>query len=532
MANIFTFVASEPGLVQIGSVIDLAVSGSDPSGVEGCIDGKMVGTITNNPNLISEKTTASAKRIRDSVITHPQCAAAKGLILSYEERRQGEQSLHLYEAELYVVPKRKAEKKTKDDSIRYRVYGRAAENPKKAHLLGELQQLVNEGKPINVPVLLIRAGAKYHVVRPEEPVVGSSAGVVKTPDEILSRLVPDGSTYPATVVELAGREYYIELTPETKSLEAYYPMIDAAVSRCAAQSKAIEAKVQTMLDSHFEKDIIEAVVSQMPSLGLAGRGVPQPKTKYVQRVGNNLSDLTCYMLSGKVVRLVGEKGSGKNTLVETACWLLNRPLCRVQGSAELDKLDLLGSRTLKDGDTSFELSEFLQTLKNDGVAVIDEANTVPPEVLAILHSLTDGARSIDVPGYGTVRMGPHACILYTMNEDYVGTGEMNAATIDRGPSMIIEQESDMRDLLRRSVPDASDQDITACCKVSDEIRTATKSGSGSLSSEAITVRGYIDALQCAKFIPLRRTLIQNVANKAQSASERAIIEGIITANIA
>lgn len=532
MANIFAFVGSEPDLVQVGSVIDLAVRANDSSSVEGYIEGKKVGVVVNEPNLISGKTITSVECIRDSVISHPQCAAAKGLILSDNVRRQGGKDVHLYVVEMYVIPKREKKKKTKSDALRYRIAGGAAQNPKKANLLGELQQLVNDGKQLDIPVLLMRIGNEYKVVRLEEPAAGAAAGQVKQPDEILSSIIPDGDTYPATVVELQGREYVIEISPESKNMEEYYPIIDEAVSRCAGQSKEIEAKVQTMLDSRFDRNIIEAAVSQMPSLGLARRGVPRPKTKYTQRTGSNLSDLTCYMLAGKMVRLVGEKGSGKNTLVETACWLLNRPLCRVQGSSELDKLDLLGSRTLKGGSTGFELSEFLQTLKDDGVAVIDEANTVRPEVLTILHSLTDGARAIDVPGYGTVRMGPHACILYTMNEDYVGTGEMNAATIDRGPSMIIEQESNMKDLLRRSVPGASDQDINACCKVSDEIRNAAKNGSGNLSPEAITVRGYIDALQCVSFIPLRRALIQNVANKAQSASERMTIEQIIIANIA
>lgn len=530
MANLFTFIA-EPGLVQIGSVINLSASKSDPSGVEGSIEGKTVGSIANDPNLFLGKNFLTAKKVRESVIDHPQCAAANGLILNCESRKVDGKSVFLYVVELYVVPKRKI-KATKRDSIRHRVGGNTTENPKKAAMLGKLQSMVNNGEPVNVPVQVLRLSSKYVVLELGQTAAGAASGTIQDPDEVLAKLIPDGEFYPATIIELNKREYTIELCPEGKDLSVFYPVIDAAVSRCAGQSKAIEAKVETMLNSGFDEGIIEAVLSQMPSLGLAKRGVPNPKTRYTQRNGSNLSDLTCYMLAGKMVRLVGEKGSGKNTLIESACWLINRPLCRVQGSSELDKLDLLGSRTLKDGNTGFELSEFLQTLQSDGIAVIDEANTVRPEVLTILHSLTDGARAIDVPGYGTVRMGPHACILYTMNEDYVGTGEMNAATIDRGPTMIIEQEKDMKDLLRHSVPDATDQDIAACCKVSDEIRIAAKSGGGALSAEAITVRGYIDALECAKFIPLRRALVQNVANKAQTAAERAIIEGIITANIA
>ena len=527
----FTFLANQPGLVQPGSIIDLSASKTDPSGVEGSVDGKTVGYISNDPNLVFGKKSVPAKKIRESVIDHPQCASARGLVLNCKAQ-QNNKAGYLYETELYVVPKRDNGKSQKTDSIQYLVSGRSAENTKKAELLGKLQALKNDGKPISFQVLILRISSTYFVVLPESPVAGASAGKIKTPDDILPQLIQDGGTYPATVVALNGRDYTVEITPEIKNLSDYYPLIDAAVARCAGQSKVIEAKVETMLASRFEKRAIETILAQMPSLGLASRGVPTPKTRYAQRSGNNLADLTCYMLAGKMVRLVGEKGSGKNTLVETACWVLNRPMCRVQGSSELDKMDLLGSRTLKNGDTGFELSEFLQTLRDDGVAVIDEVNTVRPEVLTILHSLTDGARSIDVPGYGTVRMGPHACILYTMNEDYVGTGEMNAATIDRGPTIIVEQEQDMSILLKTAVPDASKEDINICCKVSNEIRNAAQSGSGSLTAEAITVRGYIDALQCAQFIPLRCALIQNVANKAQSAAERSIIEAIITANVA
>ena len=61
MANLFTFVA-EPGLVQIGSVIDLSASKSDPSEVVGSMEGKTVGYIANDPNLFLGKNFYSAIR--------------------------------------------------------------------------------------------------------------------------------------------------------------------------------------------------------------------------------------------------------------------------------------------------------------------------------------------------------------------------------------------------------------------------------------------------------------------------------------
>lgn len=233
----FTFLANQPGLVQIGTIMDLSASKTDPSGVEGSVDGKPVGIISNDPNLAFGKKSAPAKKIRESVIDHPQCASAHGLVLSCktQQNRQNKTLDYLYETELYVVPKRTANKSEKTDSLQYLVGGRSVTNPKKAELIGQLQALKNDGKPIAVRVQILRIGTTYSVVLPENPVAGASAGTIKTPDDILSQLVQDGETYPAAVVALNGRDYTIEILPEIKNLSDYYPLIDAAVARCAGQ---------------------------------------------------------------------------------------------------------------------------------------------------------------------------------------------------------------------------------------------------------------------------------------------------------
>ena len=51
------------------------------------------------------------------------------------------------------------------------------------------------------------------------------------------------------------------------------------------------------------------------------------------------------------------------------------------------------------------------------VRLLDEGNTIKPECADVLHSLTDAARQIQVPGYGLVQMHPHSAFTITMNED-------------------------------------------------------------------------------------------------------------------
>lgn len=434
-------------------------------------------------------------------------------------------------AEAFFVPLRANAAAQQEEKFAYNVGGTSASNPKKSQVMGMLAKAKDAGTPIDIDINVSRVDmggqSQYLVYLPNEKSSGSPAGEITDANAALDKLFEGVEVIKGKVSGLSSRSSYsIELVAPNRAIDAYFPLIDTAIENGIGQANELEKKASVMVKSGFSESAIRAVFEQMPPMGRT-QNVPIPKVAYTQKSGTNLFDAVSYMLMGKTVRLVGEKGSGKNTLVETACWLLNRPLCRVQGSSELDKLDILGSRTLTDGSMGFELSSMLTTLRDDGVVVVDEANMVRPDVLSLLHSLTDGARSIDVPGYGPVKMGPHACIMYTLNEDYVGTGEMNPATIDRGPSLIISQESDMAEMLKTAVPDADPDDIAKCVSVSASIQKAAKE-SGTLTSDAITVRGYIDALQSAKFIPLRRALIQNVANKAQTQSERTAMETIIS----
>lgn len=144
------------------------------------------------------------------------------------------------------------------------------------------------------------------------------------------------------------------------------------------------------------------------------------------------------------LRLVGSKGCGKNTLIQTVDWLLNVPQYRMQGNAELDKLDLLGGPTIENGTMRYRLSDMLRYLAAGADVVLDEGNTIKPECADVLHSLTDAARQIQVPGYGLVQMHPHSAFTITMNEDYAGTNFMNEATIDRFTPIHIAEPGEHR----------------------------------------------------------------------------------------
>ena len=85
--------------------------------------------------------------------------------------------------------------------------------------------------------------------------------------------------------------------------------------------------------------IILRVFAEMFSLPEYPELVPDPPVRYVQADSfGALTRCLAYRLSGMHLRLVGSKGCGKNTLIQTVDWLLNVPQYRMQGNAELDKL--------------------------------------------------------------------------------------------------------------------------------------------------------------------------------------------------
>ena len=303
--------------------------------------------------------------------------------------------------------------------------------------------------------------------------------------------------------------------------------IDGAAARGCASPEALTARAAYLLEQAVPEPIILRVFAEMFSLPEYPELVPDPPVRYVQADSfGALTRCLAYRLSGMHLRLVGSKGCGKNTLIQTVDWLLNVPQYRMQGNAELDKLDLLGGPTIENGTMRYRLSDMLRYLAAGADVVLDEGNTIKPECADVLHSLTDAARQIQVPGYGLVQMHPHSAFTITMNEDYAGTNFMNEATIDRFTPIHIAEPESIVDVLHRVVPEASAASLNICdyvyCAIRDRIRSA-----GGLEPDAMTIRGFIDALRAEPLLGLRWGLLDNVASKPQDAYTRLQLTELI-----
>jgi MoxR-like ATPase len=169
------------------------------------------------------------------------------------------------------------------------------------------------------------------------------------------------------------------------------------------------------------------------------------------------------------LRLVGETGTGKTTLVHRLAEIFDTPLFEIVLTRDVTKWDLLACDTLTKGNTETREGIILQWLNSKkGILYIDGFNYAEPSIISLSESLADFRGSIWIPELkGTfVRTGEHFLVIsYNPSEKngYSGTFTENIATIRRFEGLVIEYlgKQQERRLLQKF---AGDKRYDFCCK--------------------------------------------------------------------
>lgn len=522
--------ANEDEIVEIVAEPD---NPSDPAALAVYRDGKRIGYIANKPATVREGTRSAAAltKMVSNKATSKVYAVLTDKTLGDPIGSDGKR-LASFRAYLYFVPKRST--KTEKNIREFTTYGGAVSSPNKAGLFDRMRK----NGVTSVEVVLRQrdpsANLELYLADEADPLAKGIVSLVTTPTEpelldaykaICGRLsrhsVVQGE------LKLTGNSATLAVDVSTgNNSAAVVEAMDRAIARCVDQANALEAKVTAMRDIDLTDDMICQVLDGYQRYAPEFEAmIPSPEYPFVDNSDKALTRAIAYHLHGKHIRLVGEKGCGKNTLIETVAWLMRRPLYRVSGNSDMDKTDLLGSRTIENGNMTYELTTFLRVLEAGGDVDLDECNSIKPDVELIIHSLTDQTRAINVPGYGEVKMGAQATFWATMNEDYVGVSDMNDATVDRFVTIRLASPSDIQAVLKARVPTASNSEINFCQRVYADMQKSVQNGE--LASSCISIRGFIDALEVADCLPLTVALMDTVAAKPQDQSERTVVQTII-----
>lgn len=271
-------------------------------------------------------------------------------------------------------------------------------------------------------------------------------------------------------------------------------------------------------------------LKQFKSLHRADASVQSRITKPpVAFLGEEILDLAVSaLLQGENILLCGEKATGKNILADNLAWLFARPVYNVSFHVNTDSSTLIGTDTFVGGEVRLRSGPVAQAAQHGGFCILDEINMAKNEAVAVMHSVLDYRRLIDVPGYDCIPMHPATRFIATMNYGYAGTRELNEAlvsrfTVIRMPTL---EEQQLHRLLKSDVPNASEEHLTHCVGLFLDLNE--KAVNGEISTHPVDLRGMIAALRLmTDGMRPKDAIAIGITNKCFDEYEHRLVEDVV-----
>ena len=241
-----------------------------------------------------------------------------------------------------------------------------------------------------------------------------------------------------------------------------------------------------------------------------------------------LNQAVAALLQGENVLLCGGKATGKNILADNLAWMFGRPVYNVSFHVNSDSSTLIGTDTFTEGEVRLRPGPVSQAARYGGFCILDEINMAKNDAVAVLHSVLDYRRLIDVPGYACIPMHPAARFIATMNYGYAGTRELNEAlvsrfTVIRMPTLRAEQ---LRRLLHTDVPDASEENVDCCVGLFLDLDE--KAVNGEISTHPVDLRGMIAALRLmTDGMSPKEAVALGITNKCFDEYEFQLVQDVV-----
>ncbi len=238
------------------------------------------------------------------------------------------------------------------------------------------------------------------------------------------------------------------------------------------------------------------------------------------------------LLCGENLLLAGSKATGKNVLAENLACVFDRPCYNVSFHINMDSTSMIGTDTFKNNEVVFRPGPVYQSAKTGGFCILDEINMARNEALAVLHSVLDFRRTINVPGYEPITVHPAARFIATMNYGYAGTRDLNEALASRFVIIHMPEitEENLMKLLLREFPDMKKSFAAQFSGLFTDIQL--KCQGGELTEKVLDLRGLLDAVRMIhNGLAPYAALDMGLTNKTFDVYEQTLIKDIITSRI-
>lgn len=238
------------------------------------------------------------------------------------------------------------------------------------------------------------------------------------------------------------------------------------------------------------------------------------------------------LLAGENLLLAGAKATGKNVLAENLAAVFGRPVYNVSLHINADASTMLGTDTFREGKILFRRGPVCEAAEEGGFCILDEINMARNEALAVLHSVLDFRRMIQIPGYENITIHKAARFVATMNYGYAGTRELNEALSSR--FMIIQmpeiEKENFEKLLAKEFPTMNQEYIRQFSALFVDIRK--KCNSGELTEKVLDLRGLLGAVRMIRggLSPFS-ALDMGLTNKTPDSYEQSLVHDIIRGRI-
>lgn len=354
-------------------------------------------------------------------------------------------------------------------------------------------------------------------------------------DDVLASI---GDSIVAKVTKVVGTKIVAEFKVDEKELanqktRMTLTSVLTEITKQGINSKEqIDEKIEYLKkNGATEKQILHVFKSYKKYDDETAKLIPQkPKTLYQDATGI-IKRSVAYVNMNRNLMLEGDRGVGKNVMIETLAWLYNRPLFEFSLNSQHDNSSLLGGKTIEVDDKGnnvmgFDPEVVVQAGEVGGILVLDEFNTSIGHVMSLLNSYLDDRRRLSVPGYKQIQADENFVAVGTMNKDYQSTFELNEATSDRFVPIIFPKAKSIVDTLIAKCPDVDFPIIQKCDLLYKGILKCVEDGE--ISDKAVTIRGFIDAcLGTQMDLPLKEALVDNVANRCSDLDDRRAITNMV-----